>query len=423
MAARANGGHRERRIEKLEGPTPQRGYPDPMDQKGVLLTGATGFLGGEVLARMLEADEGPVYALVRADDDDAAQKRLDAVVSALLGQPDGHPQAVAIAGDVTSDGLGLEPGRRERLAGVVDAIIHCAASVSFTLGLEESREINLEGTRRVLEFGELCAEREGLDYLLHVSTAFVAGTFKGRFGENDLDRGQRFRNGYERSKFEAEQLAREFGDRGLPVQVVRPSIVVGDSRSGWTSTFNVLYGPMRAFSVGAIPIVPARRHSPVDVVPVDYVADAIFALRGRPGTTFNLTAGDDASDVAELIELATSYTGRRAPLLVPPTLYRRIAHPIMLRTHGKRRRRALRRGEALFSYFTMRMHYDDSGARAILEPAGVRMPPLRTYFDRLMDFAESAGWGRNVPTRFEATREGPPPSSPTASGRAATQPG
>ena len=117
----------------------------------------------------------------------------------------------------------------------------------------------------------------------------------------------------------------------LPVQVVRPSIVVGDSRSGWTPAFNVLYAPLRAFSGGAYPMIPARRSSPVDVVPVDYVADGILALAGRPGTTYHLTASERASTVGELIELASGYAGRPAPRVVPPRLYRRLVHPILLR--------------------------------------------------------------------------------------------
>ena len=71
---------------------------------------------------------------------------------------------------------------------------------------------------------------------------------------------------------------------GLPAQVLRPSIVVGDSRTGWTSSFNVLYPPLRAFAHGAIPALPARRAAPVDVVPVDYVADSVHEL-SRSGPT------------------------------------------------------------------------------------------------------------------------------------------
>jgi long-chain acyl-CoA synthetase len=110
-----------------------------------------------------------------------------------------------------------------------------------------------------------------------ISTAYVAGEHTGQFNEDDLDVGQRFRNAYEQSKFEAESLVASRRAR-LPITVLRPSIVVGESDSGWTTSFNVVYWPLRAFSRGAYLALPARREAPVDVVPVDYVADAIFAL-------------------------------------------------------------------------------------------------------------------------------------------------
>ena len=91
--------------------------------------------------------------------------------------------------------------------------------------------------------------------------------------------------------------------------MLRPSIIVGERESGWTASFNVLYWPLRAFSRGAYAALPARGDAPVDVVPVDYVADAIFALSQAPeaeGATFHLTAGAHASSVGELVELAAS---------------------------------------------------------------------------------------------------------------------
>jgi thioester reductase-like protein len=103
----------------------------------------------------------------------------------------------------------------------------------------------------VVDLGELCADRGQLEYLMHVSTAYVAGTHCDRFAEHELDVGQGFRNAYELSKFRAERLVHERGAT-LPVQIVRPSIVVGDSRSGWTAAFNVVYAPLRAFSAGAL---------------------------------------------------------------------------------------------------------------------------------------------------------------------------
>jgi thioester reductase-like protein len=375
-------------------------------ETGTLLTGGTGFLGSEVLVRLLERNERPVYVLVRADSDERADARLNALLESLLGSAEPWSQrAIAVRGDVTQAWLGMGSRRRDWLAERVRRIVHCAASVSFTLGLAESREINVDGTRRMIELGDLCTRRGGLDSFAHVSTAYVAGTHSGSFTESDLDVGQDFRNPYERTKFEAECLIRERG-WGLPVQVLRPSIVVGDSATGWTPTFNVLYGPMKAFARGAYPAIPARRSAPVDVVPVNYVADAILTLAGRSGTTYHLTAGDRASSVGELIELGSAAASEPQPRVLPPRLYRRVIHPLLVRQGNEARRRALRRSEVYFPYFSMRIRYENAGAREALQPLGIEVPPLRSYFHRLMGFAIAADWGRRGVARHEVIPSG-----------------
>jgi nucleoside-diphosphate-sugar epimerase len=318
---------------------------------------------------------------------------------------------VAVRGDLTLPGLGLRGGR-DTLAEDVSEIVHGAASVSFELGLEDSRAINVEGTKRVLAFAEHCAARGGLRRLSYISTAYIAGTHGGCFSEDDLDVGQRFRNAYEQSKFEAERLVSRRCGR-LPITVLRPSIVVGERDSGWTPSFNVLYWPLRAFARGAYLALPARRGAPVDVVPVDYVADAIFHLsqaREAEGATFHLTAGAHASSVGELVELATAFFERPAPHLVDPSVYRHVVHPLLVRSsRDERYQRALARSKVFFPYFATNVRYDDRRSRVALRATGVRPPPpLRTYFERLVEFALLAEWGRRqIPrahTWGEATR-------------------
>jgi long-chain acyl-CoA synthetase len=366
---------------------------------GVLLTGATGFVGMELLARYLERTERRVYTLVRGADQDEAEARMQRTLHFLFGAD--HPYAervVVVRGDITRPCLGLR-GRRDVLAEEVSEIVHGAASISFELGLEASRAINVEGTRRVLAFAERCAARGGgLRRLSHISTAYVAGDHGGCFSEDDLDVGQRFRNAYEQSKFEAEALVARAGGR-LPITVLRPSIVVGERDSGWTASFNVLYWPLRAFARGAYMALPARRSAPVDVVPVDYVADAILHLsqaREAEGATFHLTAGAHTSSVGELVELATAFFERPAPYLLDPSVYRRVVHPLLVRSsRDERYRRALKRSEVFFPYFATRVRYDDRRSRVALRGSGIGTPPpLRTYFERLVEFALAADWGR-----------------------------
>jgi thioester reductase-like protein len=374
---------------------------------GLLLTGATGFVGMEVLARYLERTSRRIFLLVRAADDGSAAARVSDTLTSLFGRDHSYAERVVpVCGDITHQGLGLG-AEHDQLAEQVTEVVHAAASISFELGLEESRQINVEGTRRVVEFAERCHARGGLRRLSYVSTAYVAGEHEGRFNEDDLDVGQRFRNAYEQSKFEAESLVASRRAR-LPITVLRPSIVVGESDSGWTTSFNVVYWPLRAFSRGAYRALPARREAPVDVVPVDYVADAIFTLSqaaSTEGGTYHLTAGASASSVGELVELAATRFGRPAPVLIAPGVYRRVIHPLLLRTsHDRRRRQALRRSEVFFPYFAMAVTYDDRRTRLALQGAGIEPTPLARYFDRLVEFALEADWGRRPIPRASTAR-------------------
>jgi long-chain acyl-CoA synthetase len=339
----------------------------------VLLTGATGFLGMEVLVRLLERTDREVLCLVRAADIEAAEARLDRVLGTLYRDATPYRSRVkALLGDVTSPvGTPVE---------AVDVVCHCAASISFDLQLEEAREINVEGTRAMLAL----ARATGARRFVHVSTAYVGGTYEGAFGEEMLDAGQGFRNTYEQTKFEAEHLVGAITD--MDVAIARPSIVMGESDSGWTPAFNVLYWPLRAFARGLFEQVPARPEGRVDVVPVDYVADGIARLiEGDETGTFNLVSGADASTVDELSDLACTHFGRPRPPYV--------------QTGASSGSGVDEHGAVYVPYFDMDIVFDDTRTRELL---GLRAPRMRSYFDALMDYADLAKWGKRGTTREEA---------------------
>ena len=159
----------------------------------ILMTGGTGFLGMETIARLLAEDEGPDLLLaVRADGEAGAAERVDELLGRLYDRvPASARRLRGIPAELTAPGLGLSAADRADVVRRVDRVVHCAASISFTLPLAEARAINVEGTRAVLE---LAHGIPGLERIVHVSTAYVAGTAPGRFREDELDRGQVFRN-------------------------------------------------------------------------------------------------------------------------------------------------------------------------------------------------------------------------------------
>ena len=374
----------------------------------VLLTGATGFVGMEVLARYLERSERRVVALVRATSPAAARARIDGVLDILYGARahEYRGRVDAVAGDVTTPALGLDPRTRDAVSERVTTIVHSAASVSFALGLHQAREINTEGTRRVLDLAQLARARGGLDCYGHISTAYVAGDHAGRFAEADLEIGQVFRNSYEQSKLEAEALVRS---RDLPSRILRPSIVVGERGSGWTSAFNVLYWPLRALSRGLFPTIPASPTALLDVVSVDYVADAVHALCEDPappihGETYHLTAGRHVSMLRDVCGQASRYFARPEPRVVSPAEFAALPASIA-------RGSALDAGRMYFPYFSIDTVFAVEATRARLEPAGIRASPLAEYLERLLDFATRSRWGKLQIGRADAlagTRSGGP---------------
>lgn len=354
---------------------------------GLLLTGATGFVGQSLLSRWLARTDRPITVLVRAADDEAAQARVEALLA------DGAPRRAplrALACDVT-DCDPADLARRIAAGGHdVDEIIHSAACVRFDQTIEDARAVNVAGTARMVDVAQRLHAERPLRRYVQVSTAFVAGAHAGPFGEGDRRIGQTFRNTYEQSKIEAEELVTGPAGAGLPLQVVRPSIVVGDRQSGWTAAFNVLYVPLRAIVAGAVDAVPEQDAGLLDVVPVDYVADALLALSDAPadGRTYHLTAGRHAVTVGELADLACRATGRKPP---PRVSHEAFAETLSATAAG--RVLAANLGDYL-PYLDVRTTFDAAGAEAHLTPRGIRVTPLSDYMGRLIAYAQERRWGR-----------------------------
>jgi nucleoside-diphosphate-sugar epimerase len=256
-------------------------------RRTIFLTGATGFLGRYLLRELRRAGRRVAF-LARPSRTVPAEERA------------GPDPPVELTGDLTRPHLGLSPSGRAWLAANCGAVLHAAACVHFRPTADgEPRATNVEGARRL---ADLCSAL-GVRDLHFVSTAFVCGDRAGTVREDDLERGQGFHNAYERSKFEAERLLR--ADPRLRLTVYRPSVIVGDSRTGHTTAFHGLYRLLELGDRLATPSGHGRRSLPLklpfrgdeaqDLVPVDWVARAVVRLVGLPeahGRTYHMTAAD-----------------------------------------------------------------------------------------------------------------------------------
>jgi thioester reductase-like protein len=369
----------------------------------ILLTGASGFLGRHVLWNLLRHSGGEtrVYCLIRAEVGKPVEQRMRELL-----KPEGEPlpgdaaeRCLAVAGDIVEPSLVSEPGVRAQLLSEVDRIIHCAATVKFDTPLEDARRINVDGTRHVLRLAEelhACGRLRRVDYF---STAFVAGNAPGTVYEDRLDPAQ-FNNTYEQTKWEAERVVREAQQR-LPVTIYRPSIIVGDSRTGYTSNFRVLYWPLKVLASGLVVVVPADRKGVVDVVPIDYVVEAFEALSRTEqslGRCYHLAAGPERqSSCGELLEMAAEFFAVREPWMIPPQVSYRMVRPLLYTVFWGKRRALLKRGELYFPYFSYRASFDTATTADHLAAAGVAAPFVRQYFHNIMKFCIDSNWGRKRP--------------------------
>jgi long-chain acyl-CoA synthetase len=369
----------------------------------LLLTGATGHVGAALLPGLLADPEQQVRVLLRAPDDPALEQRRARLIEKAGLSAEQATRLQALRGDVGAPGLGLSARDRSQLLAEVTSSLHSAASVRFDMPEEGAAAQNIEGTRHMLELVSALTERGGFRRHDHVSTCYVAGDRKGRAWEHERYVGQPFRNTYEWSKCEAEALVERAVSEGMPIAVHRPSIIVGDSRSGRTESFNVLYWPLKLYLRGWWRTFPGEVDAPIDVVPVDFVAEALLRIRARPeslGGRFHLAAGDEALTAGQIMEAVREITGGPPIRVVSQDRYRRFVRPLLWPFFRYTQRGAAMRrgGEAFLPYFRGNPIFDTTQARKMLQPregeGDVTPPPLRDYLERVLRYAMERDFGR-----------------------------
>jgi len=304
------------------------------DGSHLLFTGATGLLGRYLLGDLLGLGI-PLAVIARPSRSHSAEQRIDLVIGAIerdLGES--LPRPLVLSGDLTAEQLGLSSAAVRWIAKNCDRVLHNAASLSFHSASREDEpwRTNVQGTERVLD---LC-QQAGLRDFHHVSTAYVCGSRQGVVHENELDVGQEWGNCYEQSKVEGEHLVRDarFLDR---LTVYRPSIIIGDSRTGFTSTFHGLYAVTklahtlaRKLVLGsvspemALAALPLTGGGAKNFVPVDWVSQVMARIIGNPefcGKTYHVT-GKQAVPLGEWGRAVFDAVTQLSPLASPSDAWR-----------------------------------------------------------------------------------------------------
>jgi thioester reductase-like protein len=367
------------------------------------VTGYPGFIGKRLVRRLageLRGTDARLVLLVQSKNAHAARKDLAAAGVA----------AEVVEGDVEQMHLGLSGSEFKGLARELTDVWHLAARTFLGAERSEMRRVNVEGTRNVLD---LAAAAPRLRRLNHFSTAYVSGDRVGVILEEELATGQRFRNPYEETKFHAELLVRR-AQAELPATIYRPSIVVGDSRTGEIDRFEGPYALaiLLVASPLAVPLpLPGDAVAPLNVVPVDFVVDAALSIGENPAGAGRTIHVVDPSPLSArgVYEMIAARAGKRLP---PVSMPARVVQALLQLPLLERLSRVHR---PAFEYVNHLALYNCRNLLELLDGTGIQCPPITSYLDRLVEFVQ-ATFARRREQELEAEADDPLDPRPAGAG-------
>lgn len=377
--------------------------------ESLLITGASGFLGQQIIGVLLKKyPKATLLLLLREKRGLSIRERLHSLVSGFLS-PETRDDALSRirvfpSDDISSEKCGLSPDDYQTVAASLTRIIHSAATVRFDHPLEYARRINVGGTRNVMDLAEEAKKNGSLKSFTYIGTAFVAGEREGLVQEDELDVGQNFRNTYEKTKCEAEKMVRSRMNE-IPTVIVRPSIIVGDSRTGATTSFKTLYWPLKLYAKYGWRTIPANPDSIIDIVPVDFVAEAVVALSldaKAIGRCFHICAGRErCSTIGKISQAAASFFSLKPPLYINPKLFIAILRPLLYATVWGKGRRILRDAAMYRPYFQVKTLFDTTHTEETLAAQGIRTPDISLYLVNIFRFCLETDWGSHPPVKHQ----------------------
>jgi thioester reductase-like protein len=351
-----------------------------MTEETIFLTGFPGFIAGRLIKRLAQGREARFLLLVQPSFLERARQDIIRI-SEETGVAESRFRI--IEGDITRPNLGMKDKELEEARHETTTLFHLAAIYDLAVAQRAAMLVNVEGTRNVNSFARSV---KNLGRYHYVSTCYVAGKRKGRILETELRHTAGFRNHYEETKYLAEIEVDELKPE-LPITIHRPAVVCGDSRTGETAKYDGIYylihylrmSPrlLSLFNIG-------NRKVSLNLVPVDFVVEAIDALARDEraiGATVQLADPNPLTTHDLFEEIARALAGRSSRLTLPA----RIVRPSLMLPLSPTLTGLPHTG---VPYFFLEQTYDTAIAASLLEPHGVRCPPLPAYVHALIDFVE-----------------------------------
>ncbi|MET3728562.1 thioester reductase-like protein [Fictibacillus halophilus] len=345
------------------------------------ITGYPGFIASKLVSALqIKYPSSTFYLLILKHEREIAERKLGP-----------HLKNVhLIEGDITKHDLGLASNMVEDLYERVTHCVHLAALYDLTVAYEPAYLCNVIGTKNALDFVRKCKKLKRFCYF---STAYVSGDEKGMIMENDICMPSQFRNYYEQTKHEAEILVRDMMNE-LPITIIRPGIIVGDSKTGETLKFDGPYFMMQFIKRLAkfpIPYI-GRTTSKIHLVPVDFIIDAsLFLMHNSVGKskTYHVLSPDSPSIEEAYTLLCQELSGKKPSW----TLNRRIAERCLSISYVSK---WLGVPLETLSYFSHDAIYDTSQLINDLVESGITCRPFEEYVGSMVQYYKSNAHDKNL---------------------------
>src|SRR3974390_348524 len=355
------------------------------------VTGASGFIGKRLVRALLSHPGSTVYFLLRnASPERVARLREDWKTD--------ETRAIPVAGNLITAELGVASDEVATLMNKIDHFFHLGAVYSLEADPSVELMTNVDGTRNALCFAQTISAKR----FHHMSSIAAAGLYQGVFREDMFEEAERLEHPYFASKFQAEKIVRE--ECRLPWRIYRPGIVVGNSKTGEMDKvegpyyFFKLIQKLRKILPPWLPVIGVEGGR-INLVPVDFVVSALDHLAhvdGQDGHCFHLTDSDPhrVGDILALFARAAHAPamGIRINAALLGLIPRGILDGVLALTPARRLREAIMKDlglpDGILQFLNYPTRFDNRDAQRLLDPAGIRVPPIEDYAWRLWDYWE-----------------------------------
>lgn len=369
------------------------------------ITGSTGVVGRVITRLILLHTDYDLYLLLHLQGRNLSKEECMKHYFSLKTTNAFLERIHILKGDIAVPHLGLTKSEIKAVSQKIHGIIHASALTRFDQTLEHARYVNVLGTKNMLKFAKTC---KNLSKFAYISTVYVSGGLTGIIYENDDRLPPFFINTYEQTKYEAEQIVREYWN-DIPCSIYRLSTIIGDSDTGHVSQFTAPHQALRIMYLGLAALIPGSPTYSIDLIASDYAAKTLFTLVTqyfKARTVYHIVSGNAHSyTLQELIDdsfmyLAlydSSWDKKEYP---KPVIASNDAFDLFMRSAEEAGNPLIYGVLKSLRYFAYQLNYpkdfDTTNTKTDIPDYEVQIPDIRDYYQKVVKYCLRTAWGKNI---------------------------